>query len=402
MTGPSVPEQQPEQLVEGLITLGGHRRMLWSWPLVAAAVALAVTLVLPKGYTAVTRILPPQQGQGAAALLGQLGGLGSLAGALGGGLGLKNPSDLYLGMLRSDTVADALIQRFALKELYDEETMDEARKELRKRSSFTSDKAGIITVSVEGPDPRKAADMANAYVEELHKLTSTLAVTDAAQRRVFFERQLQMTKDKLADAEVKLRQAIESGGLVSVDAQSRAAVETVARLRATISAKEIQLGSMRAYATEGNPDRVRVEQELASMRRELAKLESGTSGGLKEEPTVEGAPPASGGVGNIRLLREVKYHEVMFELMAKQYELSRVEESKESPLIQVMDRAAPPERKSSPKRGLIITLTVAASLLLTVLAAFAKEERERIRRDPVRSARLAVLRDAWLRRGASK
>jgi len=387
-----------------LVGLGRHRRLLWGLPLAAAVVSTVVSLLVPKTFTSTARILPPQQGQGgAAALLGQLGGLGGLAGALGGGLGLKNPGDLYLGILKSDTVADSLIKRFGLMEVFDEDAMYETRRELRKNTTFASDKGGIISISAEAPTPQLAADLANAYAEELYKLTSTLAVTDAAQRRVFFERQLQQTKDKLADAEVKLRQAIESGGLVSVDAQSRAAVETVARLRATISAREIQLDAMRAYATETNPDRRRAEQELASMRRELAKLESGQGMALADPARVEGAPRGdAGGVGNIRLLREVKYQEVLFELFAKQYELARVEESKEAPLIQVLDRALPAEKKTTPRRPLIVLLSTLGAAIVALLAALGLEELEAVRRDPARAERLERLRQAWLPRRQPK
>jgi len=398
---PPRPATLPAAIHAQLVTLGRYRRLLWSVPAAAALVAAAVSLLLPKAYTAVARILPPQQSQSTAAAL--LGGLGGLAGVVGGGLGLKSPADLYLSMLRSDSVADALIQRFKLKEIYDEEYVIDTRKRLRHDSTLTTEKAGIITISVEAGDPVLAADLTNAYVEELHKLTSTLAVTEAAQRRAFFERQLQQTKDKLADAEVRLRLAIETGGLVSVDAQSRSAVETVARLRASISAKEIQLGAMAAYAAESNPERIRAERELTSMRRELAKLESGGGTGAPPEEGRDGAGRGkAGGIGNIRLLRDVKYQEVLFELLAKQYELARVDESKEAPLVQVMDRAAPPERRSRPKRVQIVLSTFAVALLTSILAALAHDAWTRMLRDPVRSARLEALRRAWLRRGAGK
>ena len=208
-------------------------------------------------------------------LLGQLGGgLGALA---GGSLGIKNPSDLYIGMLKSRTVADALVERFDLAQVYRTKLLVDARTRLGRDSRFSSEKSGIITIQVDARDPKLAADLANAYVEELHKLTSTLAVSEAAQRRLFFERQTQQTKEKLADAEVKLRQALDTGGLVSVDAQGRAAVETVARLRGAISAKEIQLGSMKAYASPSNPDLQRAEQELP---RNAAGTLAGWSPGL--------------------------------------------------------------------------------------------------------------------------
>jgi len=380
----------PEEpgIVDLLVALGRHRRAIALWPLAAAAVAAAVSLVLPQWYTATTRILPPQQGQStAAAMLSQLGG--GIGGLAGGALGIKNPTDLYVGMLRSDTVADALVARFDLKKVYGQELLVDARKALREHARFAGDKAGIITIEVEARDPRLAADLANGCVEELHRLTSTLAVTEAAQRRVFFERQLQQTKDKLADAEVKLRQAMEQGGLVSVDAQGRAAVETVARLRAQVSVKEVQIGAMRAYATPSNPDMMRAEQEVAALRRELGRLESGGRG----EGTEEAAGGPSG-VGNIRLLRELKYQEVMFELMAKQYELARVDESKEAPIVQVMDRAAPPERRSSPRRALIVIVTFATALFGAVAVALARQAAS----SPARRERLAALRDVWLGR----
>jgi len=380
--------------LELLTFVGRHKRMIASWTLATAVVALVVSLLLPKTFTGVTRILPPQQGQSTAAMmLGQIaGGLGGLGGLAGGVAGIRNPSDLYIGMLKSQNVADALIERFKLKELYDEKYLVDARKRLAEDSFFRSEKSGIILIEADARDPKVAADLANAYVEQLHKLTSTLGVSEAAQRRVFFERQLQQTKEKLADAEVKLRQGIESGGLVSVDVQGRAAVETVARLRAQISAKEIQIGAMKAYATQSNPDLQRADRELSATRQELSRLETGVPGSdASEAGDVKG-------MGNIRLLREVKYNEVMFELLAKQYEMARVDEAKEAPLVQVLDRAVPPEKRSGPKRVLIVAASTLGGFVAAVLAAFAKNALQEARRDPARQGRLEAFRAAWSRR----
>jgi uncharacterized protein involved in exopolysaccharide biosynthesis len=355
-----------------------------------AVLALVVGLLWPKTFTGVTRILPPQQGQStAAAMLGQLGGL---AGMAGGSLGIKNPSDLYIGMLKSQTVADAMIDRFKLKDLYDETYLGDARKELARNSRFSSEKSGIIAIEADAGDPKLAADLANAYVDELHKLTSTLAVTDAAQRRVFFERQLQQVKEKLAEAELKLRQGIETGGLVSMDAQSKASVESVARLRSQISAKEIQIGAMRSFAAPTNPDLQRAERELASMKEGLSRLESGTPGG---QP---GTGTDAKGMSNIRLVREVKYNEVMFELLARQYEMARVDEAKEAPVIQVMDRANPPEKRSSPKRALIVIGATIAGFFASILYVLARSALHTASLDPTQQARLETLRTAWSKR----
>lgn len=378
-------------VLDVLIVLGAYRRWLVFGPTFAAAVAVIVVLALPKSYTATTRILTPQQGQStAAALLSQFSG-GGLAGLAGGAMGIKNPSDLYIGMLRSDTVADTLIERFDLKKYYDERYSVDARKALHKDSTFAADKSGIITIEVELHDAQLAADVANAYVEELHTLTSTLAITEASQRRVFYERQLQATKEKLGDAEMKLREALGKGGLVSVDAQSRSSVETVARLRATISAKEVQIGAMRAYATPENPEMRRAEQEAASLKRELARLESGLPDGERE-----GVAPASGrGIGNIKLLREVKYQEAMFEILAKQFEIARADESKGAPLVQVVDRAVRPEKKSKPRRGLIVALAALAGLVLATAAAIGRNALENAERDPEMGGKISALREAW-------
>ncbi len=366
--------------------------MIASWTVATSVAALVVSFLLPSTFTGVTRILPPQQGQSTAAMmLGQIGGgFGGLAGAA---LGIKYSSDLYVAMLKSDTVADALIERFKLMELYDEKDLVDARKRLAKDSRFLSDKSsGIIVIQADARAPARAAELANAYVEELHKLTNTLAISEAAQRRAFFERELQQTKEKLADAEVKLREAIASGGLVSVDAQGRATVETVARLRAQISAKEIQIGAMKAYATPSNPDLQRAERELSAMRQELSRLESGVPAG---DVAVGGD---ARGMGNIRLLREVKYNEVMFEQLAKLFELARVDEAKEAPLVQVMDRAVPPKKKSGPKRGLIVAAATVGGFIAAVLAAFASNALDDARQDPVRQGRLDAVRAAWWRR----
>ncbi len=351
--------------------------------------AVGYTLFLPKTFTAVARILPPQQGQSTAAmLLGQIGGgLGGLAGGIG-----KGPSDLYIGMLKSETVADALIERFKLREVWKPKFLLEARGRLASSSTFTAEKGGIISIEVRERDPKLAADLANAYVEQLHKLTSTLAISEASQRRVFFEQQQQQAKEKLADAEVRLRQAIESGGLVSVDAQGRAVVEIMGRLRAQISAKEIQIGSMKAFAAPSNPDLQRAERELVAMRQELSRLEAGSP--LEDVVDRKEAK----GVGHIRLMRDVKYNEVLFEALAKQYELARVEEAREAPIVQVLDRAVQPEKASGPNRRLIVTLAAVCGFLAAMLFAFAKNALQTARQDPAFEGKLSALRAAWSRR----
>jgi len=346
-----------------LILLAKRKRLVLGLPVVFAAVAALITLSLPNIYLATAQILPPQQNQStAAAMLNQLGGF---AGAAGGALGLKNPSDLYVGLLSSRTVADNLIQRLDLKKHYDQQTFDKTRRSLEKNTSIKAGKNGIISIGIEDKDPRFAAALANAYVEELDKLLGTLAITEASHRRIFFERQLKKSNDALAQAEAELKKAFDVKGIISVDTQGRAIVETVAHLRAQIAAKEIQLASMKAFVTPDNQEYKRGARELASMRNELLKLENGTGGDGND-----GGSDTQPGLENIKLLRDVKYHQMLYEMLARQYEAARLDESKDVPILQVLDKAVEPEQKISPARTRIVLIAAIVGLLTAVLWTF--------------------------------
>ncbi|UJB33392.1 hypothetical protein HQN78_21375 [Chromobacterium sp. Beijing] len=301
-------------------------------------------------------------------LLGQLGGL---AGAAGGIAGLKNPGELYIGLLQSRTVADNLIQQFKLKQRYATETMDETRKALQSASAFNSGKDGLISINVEDKDPQFAAALANGYIAQLIRLNQSLAVTDAAKRRLFFETQLKQTKEQLASAETALRQTQERTGMIQPDGQVQAIMNTVTQLKANIAAKEVQLEALRSYATEQNPLYQRSRQELAGLKTQLAKLENGAEiAGDVMVPT--GKMPQSG-LEYLRRLREVKYQETIFELLAKQYELARIDEAKDSSQIQILDSAAIPELKSKPVRSLITAAGLFSGLVLGIALALLRE-----------------------------
>src|SRR6266581_4776512 len=342
-------------LLDLLIVLAKHKRIVLGIPFVVAIVAAIISLLLPNIYTGTTRILPPQQSASAAsALLSQLGGaVGGLAGVAGGALGIRSPNDLYVGMLKSRTVADNLIGRFDLNKVYDQKLESSTRNTLQSNTTIAAGRDGIITIDVDDKDPKRAADLANAYVDELMKLTKVLAVTEASQRRLFFERQLLQVKDNLTAAEMAARQGLQKGGLAQVDAQGRSMIEVTARLRAQISAKEVQLGAMRSFAAEGNPELQRTQEELQSLRRELARIE----GSSPIATSSRGGTAGSSGLDNIGRLRDVKYYEFLYELLAKQYELAKIDEARDATIVQVMDKAIEPDRKSKPHRALIVILT---------------------------------------------
>ena len=385
----SAPDDDEISLLDLAIVVAKHKKLILGLPLGAAIAAVVVTLLMPNIYTGTTKILPPQQNQSAAAaMLSQLGGqLGGLGGLAGGALGIKNPNDLYVGMLKSRTVADTLIDRFELKKVYDEDSYFYARKELEKKTAITSGRDGIITVEVEDRDPKRAAVIANGYVEELYKLTQTLAVTEASQRRLFFERQLDQTRKNLASAEGAARLGLEKGGLVVIDAQGRGMVETTARLRWQIAVKENQISAMRAFATGQNPDLKQAQHELDAMKQELAKMEGTTSGRDNA-----GSVGKADGMDNLRLLRDVKYNETIFELLAKQYEIAKIDEARDASIVQVLDPAVEPERKSKPKRALITILTALVAGVLAVIWAFIREAGQRARQNPKQASRLEALR----------
>lgn len=382
----SSPPQDDDEisLLDLLIVLANHKKLILGLPLVVAVLAAGFSLLMPNIYTATTRILPPQSQSSASALLAQqLGGLAGLAGAAG----IKNPSDLYVGMLRSRTVADNLIQRFDLNKVYEQRFQSNTRSQLEKNTVITPGKDGIISIHVDDKDPKQAAEIANAYVEELFKLTKVLAVTEASQRRLFFERQLAEAKDSLVAAEVTARQALETGGLVQVEGQGRALAEMTARLRGQITFKEVQIGAMRTFASDRNPDLRLAQQELESLKRELAKFE-----GTSERPPEGRKAGKSEGLNSVGLLRNVKYHETIYELLAKQFELSKIDEARDSAVVQVMDRALEPDRKSKPKRSQIVILVALVTGVLVVIFALARHAIRNTPQDTPRAERFRRLR----------
>ena len=305
------PQEMPDDeinLLDLLIVLAKHKAMILIATLGAALLAVGVTLLMPNVYTGTARILPPQQGQSSAsALLGQLGGLAGLA---GGAMGIKNPADIYLAMFKSRTLMEKIANRFGLRQLYEEKTLTDTLKALDNNTTFTAGKDGVITVEVSDHDPKRAADMANAFVEELAKMMQNFALTDASQKRAFFEQQMKQAKNTLTDAEIHLDKTPNTS-LQYMDA-----------------------------------------------------------------------------------IRSVKYQEAVWEILAKQFEMAKLDEAKDFPLIQVLDHATPPEKKSKPKRSVIVLLATLVAFFLAVLLAFVRESVSRAKQQPEQAERMQALRNA--------
>lgn len=394
-TRESARNDESVDVVDLLVALGKRKRFVLGLPLAAALLSGAISFLLPSQYTATTRMLPPQQSQSSAAMLlsqlgGALGGIGSLA----AGSALKSPAELYVSMLGSRTIADNLVKRFDLLRVYDEDFASKARKALANRTDIKTDRSGIITLEYTDRDAKRAADLANAYVDELTKLTQTLAVGEASQRRLFFERQLTQEKDRLADAEVALKRTQEQTGLIKLDEQGKALIEAIGRLRAQIAAKEVQIAALRTFSSGQNPDYVRSRAELAGLQEQLAKLEkSGPAG--KGDVFVPASQVPESGLEYVRRLRDVKYHETLFELLAKQLELARLDEAHEGSLVQVVDRAIPPDRRSSPRRTLIVAIATLAAAFAAVAWALLAEFLHLAGTSPDGADRMRSVRDAW-------
>jgi tyrosine-protein kinase Etk/Wzc len=345
-----VSEQSEEiSLVDLLMIFAENKKLLIAAPSLVGLITLGATFVLPPTYTASAQILPPQQQSGAMAAL--IGSIGGVAGALGGGLsGLKNPSDQWVAMLKSRTVADEIVKRFDLKTVYESDLNELARRKLESNSKVSAGKDGLIDIEVDDEDPERAAGLARAYIDELQKMMNSLAVTDAAQRRLFFEKQLNEAKSNLIQAEILLKEGAINASVLK--ASPDVAVAQLAQAQAAVAAQEVKLKTMSSGMTASHPEYQQAQRELDGLKIQLRLIE-------QENP----AQARTKGAEYITRYREFKYQETLFELFARQYELARADEARDGSLIQVVDEPQVPERRSKPKRMLTTVLATAIGFI---------------------------------------
>jgi len=382
-------------LLDLLIVLAERKRLILGVTAIFAILAIVVSLILPLRYTATVTLLPPQQSSSmGAALASQLGNLGGLGALAGGSLGLKNPNDMFVAMFKSRTVEDAMVQHFGLMQEYRAKYPSDARKAFEKRATVDgSGKDGMIHISVEDRDPRRAADLANGYIDQFRIQSQHLAIGEASQRRLFFEQQLEQAKDNLANAEEAMKLTEQKTGVIQLDSQARALIESAASLRAEVAAKEVQIQGMRTYATGENSQVVQAQQELESMRAQLAKLggsEDSATGGLI---VPKGQVPEAG-LEYVRKLRDVKYNETIFDILARQFEAAKLDEAKQGALVQVVDPAVPPDKRSYPKRGLIVIGATVVGFFFGAFLVLMQAALRHMKKDPGASAKLVLLKSA--------
>jgi capsule polysaccharide export protein KpsE/RkpR len=384
------------RLVDLLTWIGEGKRLIGIVTLAAGLVGLVVALLVTPIFTARTTLLPPpsaQQGPGAAAAAA-LGALGGMAGALPV---QKSPDELYIALLKSDSVVRALDERFALRKRYEVKNHEALRKAVPGHVRVSSDKkSGVITVEVDDEDPKFAADLANGHYEELGKVLSRLAVSEAQQRRLFYEQQLRDTKEHLIKAEQDLQKVQEKSGVIVLDKQAEALIGGAANLRALIAEREVQLRVLRTAATPQNPDVQRLASEVAALRAELGRMESQKDPGNASpvEMPVGRIPAAA--IDYVRARRELKIQESILEGMLRQYEIAKLDEAKEGAALQLVDKAQPPDYKSKPSRALIVLGGALLGLLVTTLYVVTRRYSAMVdAADPDAGAAWQTLRNAW-------
>lgn len=360
-------------------------------------VACAVSFLLPNEYKATITILPPQQSSSLGAALGDLSGSGSLAGLASSALGMKNSNDMYVSMLKSESVEDSVIQKYGLLAEYHKKYYYEARKRLEWYTTVESSKKdGLISLSFEDRNPARSAEIANGYVGILRSLSEHLAITEAAQRRVVFEQLLDKEKTDLANSEEALKQTEMSTGLVDIGSQARALIGSAAQLRAQMVAKEVQINAMRNYASEQNPILQDQEKALDGMRQQFNKL-VGSNGTSAEDLFKSKGNVPQATLEYARRLRDVKYNEAIFEVLAKQLELAKIDEAKEGGFLQVVNPAVTPEHRAFPRHGLIAAGAAVFGLSLAMVLALLEIRLAQMRANPVEAEQLALIRNAFWR-----
>jgi uncharacterized protein involved in exopolysaccharide biosynthesis len=350
-------------------------KTIGTFVLVSIAAGVVLCFVLPVKYTSATSFIPPSNlssGTGAAALAGQLSGLGG-AEILGVG---RTSGELYTGILRSRSVLGELVKKYDLMKVY------KAKKELDAEKLLISDtvigadpKSSIIAVSVTARTPQLAHDLASGYMDALRNTQDRLALTQSSQRRLFFGQQLVKEKDDLENAEVELKKTEEQTGLIAPTGQTEAQIRTIAETQAQVAVRQVELAALRQSATEQNPDLIRLRSEIADLQAQLGRLQQGQTSGI----TIPTSKVPAVQLDFVRKQREVKYHEALFEMLSRQYESARLDEAREAPALQVLDVASYPETKSSPRRTLVL---IGAFLLGTVLGTtwiFVKDSVETFR-----------------------
>lgn len=377
--------QAPPSFLDYLMVIASHKKMIALITVVAAAITALITLMMPNIYTAKAMIIPSDDGNGAmSSLMSQLGGLAGLAGSAIGG---KTTGDLYVTMLKSETVKNPIIDRFKLLDAYKAKYRADVYSALDNNVAISlGKKDGVITIAVDDKDPKRAADLANAYVEELGKLAVNLNMTGAGKNRTFLEKRIAEAKAELSRSEEALKNFQSKNMAISVTDQAQATIAGVAQLRAQLALKEVELGTLQRQFTDTSQEVKTAKSTVANLKNQIARLE-GNSSGRSSIPAVGSVPLL--GQEYLRLMRDFKIQEAVVEMLTKQFEVSKLSEVKDVTPFQVLQKAMVPEKRSAPLRRKLVLRSLFVSFFGAILIAFIIEYGTRLPQE--RKARLTSL-----------
>ncbi len=388
--------EQNRSVTRGLASVLRQKKTVLVPAVVLAVLVALYSLRLKPYYTATVEFVPPAlKSASASALLSQFSGLGGVGDAgglagLGSALQAKGQSDSFIVIMTAWPVEDRVATTLKLADVYHTRSPAQTQRVLRGCTQVKGDK-GFVTVTVRDADKNRAALIANTYIDAVRDFMKGMALTEASQRRIFYEEQLGKVKDNLATAESDFKQMQQSSHMLTLDSQARLALQSAAELRSSITAHEVELQRLRSYLTDSNSQVQIAETDLAALRRQLAQAESGSSNsfsgaGLSSVPAAE--------VGFVRASRELKYQETLYELILKQYEASRIDEAKDAPVVQVIEPARPAEFRAGPHRLYLVLGAFAAGLVLGMFYVLLRNWRAGL--GPDGSSQLQELRRAAL------
>ena len=397
---PQLPNPQPQtlnldteeiDLLDLLIPILKYKNLIIKATIYTFFLSILISLIIPKKYLSSGKILPPQtQSSVSQQILSQflgssgLGGFASVA-------GVKDNSSLYSELLKTNTVLDYVINKKDLKKIYKTEKIYELRKILLSNLLVNADrKTGIIEIGYIDKDPQLAFEITNLFIEGLKNLNNNLALTEASQRRLFYEEQLKIAKENLIKAEEEMKRFQLKTGSIKVDEEAKAAVEETSLVRAKISAKEVQLRVLETYATKQSPEYKELEAEIAALKEQLSKLQAK----IPSDDYLFSTKKASNyGIEFIRKMRELKYNEALYEILLKQYEAAKLDESKDSTIIQIIEKPEIPEIKYSPKRARLVLISTFTVFFLSLFLSFFLYFFENLKQNPETSNKLSKLKE---------
>jgi len=384
-------EDDEIDLLDLLIVLAKHKFLIFFLTFIFGVASITYVLMATPIYRASTRILPPMAASQSRAMSMMSQVPGFAAGFATDALGIKAPGDLVVGIVNSRTIKDKLIERFDLQKRYETEMRDTTREALANNTSATTDtKTGLVVLSTMDKDPEFSATLANAYVKELQDFLQEIAISDAAQQRLFLEKQVKENHIKLLKAENDLAEYQKETGILNASRQASSLMSAIATFRARISAKEVELQTAETFASTNNPRVQKLKAEIQGLREQTEKLQAQATEGTEQTFNLNELPDA--GMEYLRKLRDQKFYETLYGMLLKQFEQAKMAEAQEPAIIQVIDEAVPPQIKTKPNRKLIVVLAIILGLFLSVFSSFVLEFISRASDHPERKEKMNVLK----------